>query len=70
MIRPMVAKLSNQILDEATHWFVEFGEADLSHSQREHFIAWLRASPVLVGIEGPFRQGGVSANFPGKLADS
>jgi transmembrane sensor len=45
MIRPMVSKLSNAILDEATRWFVEFSEGDLTHLQRQNFIAWLRASP-------------------------
>jgi len=38
-------KLSGQILDEATTWFVEFGEAELSQSAREEFIRWLRTSP-------------------------
>jgi len=45
MIRPLVARLSNQILDEATSWFVEFSEGELSHLQRQQFIAWLRTSP-------------------------
>jgi len=38
-------KLSGQILDEATTWFVEFGEGELSQSAREEFIRWLRTSP-------------------------
>lgn len=45
MIRPMASRLSNQILDEATSWFVEFNDGNLSILQRRDFIAWLRASP-------------------------
>jgi transmembrane sensor len=45
MIRPMASRLSNQILDEATSWFVEFSAGNLSSLQRRDFIAWLRASP-------------------------
>ncbi len=37
--------LSGQILDEATTWFVEFSEGELSQSAREEFIRWLRTSP-------------------------
>jgi transmembrane sensor len=38
-------KLSGQILDEATTWFVEFGEGEQNQSAREEFIRWLRTSP-------------------------
>jgi len=38
-------KLSGQMLDEATTWFVEFSEGELSQSAREEFIRWLRTSP-------------------------
>jgi transmembrane sensor len=37
--------LSGQILDEATTWFVEFSEGELSLAAREAFIEWLKVSP-------------------------
>lgn len=39
------ARLSNQILDEATSWFVEFNEATQDERTREAFHEWLRTSP-------------------------
>jgi ferric-dicitrate binding protein FerR (iron transport regulator) len=37
--------LSDEILDDATTWFVEFLEGEVGHAAREAFIAWLRTSP-------------------------
>ncbi|MGH2447002.1 MAG: FecR family protein [Chloroflexota bacterium] len=37
--------LNTQILEEASTWFVELNEGDLSAVAREAFAAWLRASP-------------------------
>ena len=45
MSRGMAPKLSAQIIREATTWFVEFNEGDVSLSAREEFIAWMRRSP-------------------------
>ncbi len=45
MNQRMAPKLSSQILDEATAWFVEFSEGDVSQQQRKNFITWLRTSP-------------------------
>jgi len=38
-------KLSPQILEEATDWFVEFSEGTVDATARERFDAWLRRSP-------------------------
>ena len=38
-------RIPDEILDEATTWFVEFSENDVSQAQRQQFIAWLRTSP-------------------------
>jgi transmembrane sensor len=38
-------RLPEQILDEATTWFVEFSEGGVSTPDREAFVAWLRTSP-------------------------
>lgn len=40
-----VPALSNQILDEATQWFIEFDEGPVDHAARETFVDWLRTSP-------------------------
>jgi len=45
MSPPIIARLSDQILEEATTWFVEFSEGDVDLRQRQHFIGWLRTSP-------------------------
>lgn len=45
MTRPIPSKLSPQILDEASRWFVEFSEGTVTSHERKHFIAWLRTSP-------------------------
>jgi transmembrane sensor len=37
--------LSDSVLDEATAWFVEFDEGEVSTAAREDFVHWLRASP-------------------------
>lgn len=38
-------RIPDETLDEATIWFVEFSENDVSQAQRQQFIAWLRTSP-------------------------
>jgi transmembrane sensor len=38
-------KLPAQILDEATEWFIEYGEGTLGQHQHVEFVNWLRASP-------------------------
>lgn len=38
-------KPNTQIRDEASAWFVEFSEGDVSLEQRQEFSQWLRASP-------------------------
>lgn len=38
-------KPNTQIVDEASTWFVELSEGDVSTAAREDFTAWLRASP-------------------------
>jgi len=45
MNRRTAPKLSAQIIQEATTWFVEFNEGDVSLPAREEFIAWMRRSP-------------------------
>lgn len=45
MGRPGSLKPNAQILDEASTWFVELNEGEVSPSAREEFTAWLRASP-------------------------
>ena len=45
MSKHKAAPLSGEILDEATTWFVEFLEGEVSKAAREDFIAWLRTSP-------------------------
>ena len=45
MSRPISSKLLPQILDEASHWFVEFSEGTITPHQRKQFIGWLRTSP-------------------------
>lgn len=37
--------LSPQVLAAASSWFVEFNEGEVSVSQREEFVQWLRDSP-------------------------
>jgi transmembrane sensor len=44
-MRKVQYKLSPQILDEASEWFVDFSEGDVNAAGREAFNAWLRASP-------------------------
>ena len=38
-------KLSRQILDEASAWFVDFRVGDVDQHARERFDQWLRRSP-------------------------
>jgi transmembrane sensor len=38
-------KLSAQIVEEASDWFVEFSEGDVDAAAREQFDTWLRRSP-------------------------
>ena len=45
MDRRDLPKLNAQILEEASTWFVELNEGDVSAAAREAFAAWLRASP-------------------------
>jgi transmembrane sensor len=45
MSRRRAAKLSNQILDEATGWFVEIRERPNDANVRETFYDWVRTSP-------------------------
>lgn len=45
MTQKTLPTFSNQILEEATTWFVEFSEGRLSGLQRERFVQWLRISP-------------------------
>jgi transmembrane sensor len=42
---PPKPKLSAQILEEASDWFVEFNEGTVDAAAREQFDAWLRRSP-------------------------
>jgi ferric-dicitrate binding protein FerR (iron transport regulator) len=42
---PPKPKLSAQILEEASDWFVEFDEGTVDAAAREQFDAWLRRSP-------------------------
>jgi transmembrane sensor len=42
---PPKPKLSVQILEEASDWFVEFNEGTVDATAREQFDAWLRRSP-------------------------
>jgi transmembrane sensor len=45
MTRPPIQELSPQILDAASHWFVEFNEGRVEASDSEQFVQWLRVSP-------------------------
>jgi len=38
-------KPNAQILDEASAWFVEFNEGEVSLEAKSTFSAWLKASP-------------------------
>lgn len=40
-----IPKLSNQILEEASSWFIDFREGEPDAADREKFNAWLRRSP-------------------------
>jgi transmembrane sensor len=40
-----IPKLSAQILEEASAWFVDFNEEEVDQAGSEEFIAWLRRSP-------------------------
>ena len=40
-----VLRPNTQILDEASAWFVEFNEGEVSVQSREAFAVWLKASP-------------------------
>jgi ferric-dicitrate binding protein FerR (iron transport regulator) len=42
---PLNAKLSPQIVEEASDWFVEFSEGNVDVAARERFDTWLRRSP-------------------------
>jgi len=42
---PKSHRIPNEILDEATTWFVEFSEGEVGEPQRQQFIVWLRTSP-------------------------
>ena len=42
---PVNAKLSPQIVEEASDWFVEFSEGNVDVTARERFDTWLRRSP-------------------------
>jgi len=42
------ARISDQILEEASHWFIEFNENEVDHAGRAEFNAWLRRSPECV----------------------
>jgi transmembrane sensor len=43
-----MAKLSGEILDEASRWFIDFNENEVDEAGREAFNAWLRRSPECV----------------------
>lgn len=45
MSKHKAPSLSDEILDEATTWFVEFLEGEVEQVAREAFIAWLKISP-------------------------
>ena len=45
MERPRTPKLNAQILAEASTWFVEISEAEVSAAARDEFNLWLRTSP-------------------------
>lgn len=45
MTTPEPQKLSPQILDAASYWFVEFNEGHVEDSARQKFVQWLRVSP-------------------------
>lgn len=45
MSKAPLPTLSNQILDEATQWFVEMNEHPHDRANREAFNVWLRTSP-------------------------
>ncbi len=44
-MNPQAPKLSTQILEEASDWFVDFSEGTVDAAAREQFDAWLRRSP-------------------------
>jgi transmembrane sensor len=44
-MRKVKVKLSPQILEEASNWFVGFSEGDVDAAGREQFNLWLRTSP-------------------------
>src|SRR5262245_54567422 len=45
MSKRRAPRLSPQILDHASAWFVEFNEGNVDAASREEFIRWLRISP-------------------------
>jgi transmembrane sensor len=45
MTEPMNEPLNEQILTEASAWFIEYRSGPLSASAHEEFMAWLRRSP-------------------------
>ena len=48
--------LPNQIVQEATEWFVEFNEGEVDKTDREAFVDWLKPAPsALVPSSAPKR---------------
>src|SRR5215831_1391596 len=45
MTDPLTVKPNAQIREEASSWFVEFSEGEVTLQVREAFCAWLKASP-------------------------
>src|SRR5205809_6044180 len=45
MSEALTGKPNAQILEEASSWFVEFNEGEVSLTARDAFSAWLKASP-------------------------
>jgi transmembrane sensor len=43
--KPRIPRLANQVLDEASAWFVEFAAGQVDKAAREEFVRWLRTSP-------------------------
>jgi transmembrane sensor len=43
-----VATISDQVLEEASSWFIDFHENEVDHAGRVQFNAWLRRSPECV----------------------
>lgn len=48
LMEKRTAKLSDQILEEASTWFIDFNENQVDRAGREEFSAWLRRSPECV----------------------